>query len=72
MSNYPAGATTDPRAPWRDHGMSEYCRYCDEDQIAELIPEDADHREVKIDALKDRAGLCPDCHAEYMADWMED
>ncbi len=59
-------------APWNNHGMAEYCRNCDGEQIEEMVPEEADHRDVKVEALRDQAGLCADCNDEYVADWLSD
>ena len=60
--------------------MSDYCRYCDSDQIEEriaeikrtsIVYEDWDNSDVQ-ELFEDEIGLCYECHREEQADMDRD
>ena len=69
-SNLPAGAESNPHAPWNQ--VDDLCRYCDRDIIEGMASENAEEtdREYEeiLEAMLEEATLCRDCYDEENAD----
>jgi len=77
MSNLPAGAEHDERAPFNQPDVNDftgYCRHCDADEIERIVHDTAldDDLEAAQEAADNQAGLCHQCLKEEQADLMED
>lgn len=72
MSNYPAGSTNDPNAPWNEEDV-KFCPYCQQDELDQYVrdnfKEDEEYESFDKTSLY---RICRECHAHDMADMYRD
>jgi len=77
MSDYPAGAAHDSRAPYNQPDLNDFtgmCKYCDAQEIERIVHDTTldDELEQAQEYADEHAGLCQQCLEEQKADMMED